>query len=69
MMPNSAHQNEIQIDRSHGGEVCMEIGERLSVALGQQSTVLPGRLVALIEELAKAKPGESPAEIETDLDP
>jgi hypothetical protein len=69
MMPNSTHQNEIQVDRSHGGEVCMEIGERLSVALGQQSTVLPGRLLALIEQLAKVKPGEAAVEVETDLDP
>jgi hypothetical protein len=68
-MPNSAHQNDIHIDRSHGGEVCMEIGERLSVALGQQSSVLPGRLLALIEQLAKVKPGEAAVEVETDLDP
>jgi hypothetical protein len=69
MMPNSTHQNEIQVDRSHGGEVCMEIGERLSVALGQQSTVLPGRLRALIDQLAKVKPAEAAEEFKTDLDP
>ena len=53
-MPNPTPPNEIQIDRIHSGAVCEEMGDRLSVALGPQSVELPPRLLALIDQLAKA---------------
>jgi hypothetical protein len=68
MMPHRLHQNDVHIDRTHGGEICMEIGERLSVALGRQSTVLPGRLLVLIDQLAKVKPGQASVETKPDLE-
>ena len=37
----------------HSREVCQEIGERLSSALGRTSDKLPAHLVALIERLAQ----------------
>lgn len=43
----------------------MEIGERLAVALGQEASVLPGPLRALVEQLAKVQSRE----VETDLEP
>jgi hypothetical protein len=38
---------------THCGAVCKEIGERLSLALGPQSSELSPALLALIEQLAK----------------
>lgn len=52
-MPNSTHQNDVQIDRVHSGAVCKEIGEKLSVVLGPQSIELPPHLLALMEQLPK----------------
>jgi hypothetical protein len=46
-------QNDFQIDRIHNGAVCKEIGERLSIALGRQSTELKPRLLALMKELSE----------------
>ena len=51
---------DVQIDRIHNGAVCKEIGERLSVILGQQSNELPARLLALMEQLAKVEPRDEP---------
>jgi hypothetical protein len=56
MTPHPAPPNDIQIDRIHSGAVCKEMGDRLSVALGRQSIELPPRLLALIDQLAKAEP-------------
>ena len=67
-MPDYVDQNEIQIDRTHGGEFRMEIGERLAVVLGQPPKALPGGLRALIDQLAKGGPDEAPLAIEAGLD-
>lgn len=45
---------DVQIDRIHSGAVSEAIGERLWAALGPQSHELPPRLLALMEQLAKA---------------
>ena len=47
---------DIQIDRIHCSAVRKEIGERLAVALGPQSDVLPARLLELMDRLAKVEP-------------
>ena len=47
---------DIQIDRIHCNAVREEIGERLAVALGPQSDVLPARLLELMDRLAKVEP-------------
>jgi hypothetical protein len=47
---------DIQIDRIHCSAVREEIGERLAVALGPQSDVLPARLLELMDRLAKVEP-------------
>ena len=46
---------DIQIDRIHCNAVREEIGERLAVALGPQSDVLPARLLDLMDRLAKVE--------------
>ena len=46
---------DIQIDRIHCSAVREEIGERLAVALGPQSDVLPARLLELMDRLAKVE--------------
>ena len=46
----------VQIDRIHCSAVREEIGERLAVALGPQSDVLPARLLELMDRLAKVEP-------------
>jgi len=53
MMRYPTPQSDIQIDRIHNGAVCKEIGERLSIALGPQSTELNPRLLALMKELSE----------------
>jgi len=47
---------DIQINRIHSGAVCEEIGERLALALGPQSDVLPAPLLDLMDRLAKVEP-------------
>ena len=49
---------DIQIDRIHCDAVREEIGERLAVALGPQSDVLPARLLELMDRLAKVEPSQ-----------
>jgi hypothetical protein len=46
---------DIQIDRIHGSAVREEIGERLAVALGPPLSVLPARLLELMDRLAKVE--------------
>jgi len=46
-------QNDFQIDRTHNGAVCKEIGERLSIALGPQSIELNPRLLSLMKQLSE----------------
>ena len=53
MMPNPTPQNDVQINRVHSGAVCKEMGERLSVALGPQSSELQPRLLSLMKRLAQ----------------
>jgi hypothetical protein len=53
---------DVHINRIHSDAICDEIGERLSAALGTQSNELPGRLLALIDELVKVEPREVPSE-------
>ena len=53
MMRYPTPQNDFQIDRIHNGEVCKEIGERLSIALGPQSIELPPRLLSLMKQLSE----------------
>ena len=65
-MSNSAHQNDVQIDRVHSGAVSKEMGERLSAALGPQSVELPPHLLGLTEQLAKDEPQEEPSEVRRD---
>jgi hypothetical protein len=55
-MPNSAHQNDVQIDRVHSGAVSKEMGERLSAALGPQSVELPPHLLSLMKQLLRVEP-------------
>ncbi len=57
----------VQINRTHSGAICDEIGERLSAALGPQSNELPARLLALIDELVE--PCEVRSEVRQDLTP
>jgi hypothetical protein len=59
-MPNPVQQNEVQLNRIHIRAVCEEMGERLSVALGPQSTELPPHLRSLMKQLAKVEPREEP---------
>jgi hypothetical protein len=47
---------DIQIDRIHCSAVREEIGEKLAVALGPRSDVLPARLLELMDRLAKIEP-------------
>jgi hypothetical protein len=68
-MSNPVQQNDIQIDRVHGGAVCDEIGERLCQALDRQSNALSPRLLALTEQLAKAERRKDPAKIRRDSSP
>ncbi len=42
---------DVQINHIHSGAVCKAIGERLSAVLGPQSSELPPRLLALMEQL------------------
>ena len=58
---------DIQINRIQSGAVCKEIGERLSVALGPQSSELPPRLLRLMKQLAEDDPHEQPSKIRGDL--
>jgi hypothetical protein len=51
-LPNSAHQNDVQINCIHSGAVCDAVGETLSVTLGPQSNELPLRLAGLMKQLA-----------------
>ena len=46
---------DIQIDRIHGSAVREEIGERLAVALGPQSGVLPPRLLESDGSIGKGR--------------
>jgi len=57
-MPYPAPPSLSQINRIHSGAVCKEMGDRLSVALGPKSVELPPRLLALIDQLAKAESRE-----------
>ena len=43
----------VHLSDVHCGAVCQEMGERLSLALGPQSSDLPPALLGLIEQLAK----------------
>jgi hypothetical protein len=61
MMPHPDHPIDVQINRVHSGAVREEIGERLSLVLRPKSVELPARLLALIEDLAKARPLEKPS--------
>jgi hypothetical protein len=56
IMPNSAHQNDVQIDRVHSGAVSKEMGERLSAALGSQSVELPPHLLSMMKQLERVEP-------------
>lgn len=58
---------DVQIDRNHCGAICVEIGERLSVAMGPQSNELAAPLLALIDELVRLEPREAPSEVRRDL--
>ena len=60
---------DVQINRTHSGAICDEIGERLSAALGPQSNELPARLLALIDELVEALNAKLPSEVRQDLTP
>jgi hypothetical protein len=51
-LPNSAHQNDVQINCIHSGAVCDPVGETLSVTLGPQSNELPLRVAGLMKQLA-----------------
>ena len=58
---------DIQINRIQSGAVCKEIGERLSVALGPQSSELPTRLLRLMKQLAEDDLHKQPSKIRWDL--
>jgi hypothetical protein len=52
-MTQPDHAAHLHLSRRHCDAVCKEIGERLSLALGPQSSELSPALLALIEQLAK----------------
>ena len=60
VMSNPVQQNEVQLNRIHIRAVCEEMGERLSGALGPQSTELPPHLRSLMKQLAKVDLAKSP---------
>jgi hypothetical protein len=62
IMPNFAHQNDVQIDRVHNGAIRKEMGEKLSVALGPQSLELPARLLVLMQQLEKVELANNPGQ-------
>jgi hypothetical protein len=55
VMTHPDHPALVHLSHCHCGAVCKEIGERLSLALGPQSSELSPALLALIEQLAKRK--------------
>jgi hypothetical protein len=54
-MTHPDHPALVHLSRCHCAAVCKEIGERLSLAPGPQSSELSPALLALIEQLAKAE--------------
>ena len=57
----------LDLNRIHSNAICQEIAERLAAAQGPQPNELPPRLVALMDELAKVEPRESPSEVRRDM--
>ena len=51
-MAHPPHAVHVHLSRGHCGAVCKEMGERLSLALGTQSTELPPALLTLMGRLA-----------------
>jgi hypothetical protein len=55
VMTHTDHPALVHLSRRDCGAVCKEIAERLSLALGPQSSELSPALLALMEQLAKAE--------------
>jgi hypothetical protein len=56
-MTNSAHQNDIHIDRVHSAAICREIGDRLRIALNAERPPLRPGLLSLLERFAAQESG------------
>jgi hypothetical protein len=56
-MTNSAHLNDIHIDRVHSAAICREIGDRLRIALNAERAPLPPGLLSLLERFAVQERG------------
>jgi hypothetical protein len=48
-MTDSAHLNDIHIDRVHSAAICREIGDRLRIALNAERLPLRPSLLSLLE--------------------
>jgi hypothetical protein len=62
-MTNSAHLNDVHIDRVHIAAICREIGDRLRIALNaERPPLLPG-LLSLMERFAAQERGVSDSKL------
>jgi hypothetical protein len=59
MLPYPALANDVQINRLHASAVCLEMGERLAVALGPLSIKLHPPLLSLVNKLSEQE-GSNP---------
>jgi hypothetical protein len=50
-MTHSRHQGDVQISHAHNFALCNEIGERLSIRMGQMPIGMPPHLVMLVKRL------------------
>ena len=54
-MTHPPHGVHVHLSRGHCGAVCKEMGERLSLALGTQSSELPPALLTLMGRLTNGE--------------
>jgi hypothetical protein len=55
MMTHPDHPDHVYLSGVHCGAACQEMGEKLSFALGRQSSDLPPALLALVEQLTRGE--------------
>jgi hypothetical protein len=55
MMTHLDHPDHVYLSSVHCSAVCQEMGERLSFALGRQSSDLPPAFLALIDPLVEGE--------------
>jgi hypothetical protein len=56
-MTNSAHLNDIHIDRVHSAAICREIGDRLRIALNAERPPLRPGLLSLLARFVALESG------------